>query len=70
MEAAKNGYQFYKNLQSLDGHWPGEYGGPHFLLPGLVIGTYVTQLDFAYEQKAEIIRYLFNRANPDGGWGM
>lgn len=23
-------------LQAHDGHWPGDYGGPMFLLPGLV----------------------------------
>ena len=24
-------------LQANDGHWPGDYGGPLFLLPGLVL---------------------------------
>lgn len=28
--------RFYSNLQAEDGHWPGDYGGPMFLLPGLV----------------------------------
>jgi lanosterol synthase len=71
MEAAKNGYTFYKHLQSHDGHWPGEYGGPMFLLPGLVIGSYVSGMTFTDEQRLEMIRYLFNRAQPeDGGWGM
>ena len=28
--------RFYSNLQAEDGHWPGDYGGPLFLLPGLV----------------------------------
>ncbi|OMO66617.1 Terpenoid cyclases/protein prenyltransferase alpha-alpha toroid [Corchorus capsularis] len=27
---------FYSTIQSDDGHWPGDYGGPMFLLPGLV----------------------------------
>jgi len=27
-------------LQAHDGHWPGDYGGPMFLLPGLVIIYY------------------------------
>ncbi|KAK7250645.1 hypothetical protein RIF29_33196 [Crotalaria pallida] len=26
---------FYSSLQSYDGHWPGDYGGPMFLLPSL-----------------------------------
>ena len=71
MEAAKNGYAFLKQLQSHDGHWPGEYGGPMFLLPGLVIGSYVSGMSFTVEQRLEMVRYLFNRAHPiDGGWGL
>ena len=27
---------FYSTLQVEDGHWPNDYGGPLFLLPGLV----------------------------------
>lgn len=42
-----------------------------FLMPGLVIGSYVSGMGFKQEEKLEMIRYLFNRANPhDGGWGM
>ncbi|KAJ6624958.1 terpenoid cyclases/protein prenyltransferase alpha-alpha toroid [Mycena sp. CBHHK59/15] len=71
LAAARNGYRFYKNLQSHDGHWPGEYGGPMFLLPGLVIGSYVSGMGFKLEERMEMIRYLMNRAHPqDGGWGI
>jgi lanosterol synthase len=70
-EAAKNGYTFYKNLQSDDGHWSGEYGGPMFLLPGLVIGSYISGMSFTDAERREMMRYLINRAHPeDGGWGM
>lgn len=42
-----------------------------FLLPGLVIGSYVSGMGFKLEERQEMIRYLMNRANPDdGGWGM
>lgn len=69
--AARNGYTFYKHLQADDGHWPGEYGGPMFLLPGLVIGSYVSGMGFTLVQRLEMVRYLINRAHPeDGGWGM
>ncbi|THG13193.1 hypothetical protein TEA_004503 [Camellia sinensis var. sinensis] len=27
--------RFYASLQAEDGHWPGDYGGPLFLMPGL-----------------------------------
>ena len=27
---------FYSTIQAYDGHWPGDYGGPMFLMPGLV----------------------------------
>ncbi|KAF9477756.1 terpene synthase [Pholiota conissans] len=71
LDAARNGYKFYKELQSHDGHWAGEYGGPMFLLPGLVIGSYVTGMTFTREERLEMIRYLMSRANPeDGGWGI
>lgn len=33
-EALKRGFDFYRLLQTEDGHWAGEYGGPLFLLPG------------------------------------
>ena len=27
-------------LQADDGHWPGDYGGPMFLMPGMIIALY------------------------------
>ncbi|KAI4379699.1 hypothetical protein MLD38_005962 [Melastoma candidum] len=54
---------FYSTLQSDDGFWPGDYGGPMFLLPGLVIGLYVTgvlQAVLSCEHQSEILRYLYN----------
>jgi hypothetical protein len=36
-EAAKKGVSFYSMLQTEDGHWAGDYGGPHFLMPGLIV---------------------------------
>jgi lanosterol synthase len=41
-----------------------------FLLPGLVMTTYVTGAELRPEQKLEMIRYLRNRVNDDGGWGL
>ena len=70
LESARNGYEYYKHLQAHDGHWPGEYGGPMFLIPGLTIGSYITRVPFTEEERREMIRYLMNHANEDGGWGM
>ncbi|OZJ04151.1 hypothetical protein BZG36_03127, partial [Bifiguratus adelaidae] len=71
IEAAKNGFEFYKRIQTEDGHWAGEYGGPMFLVPGLIISYYITGTPVPDHERLEIIRYLLNRAHPDdGGWGL
>ena len=57
------GLDFYQTLQMEDGHWPGDYAGPMFLMPGMVIACYVTgTMDtvLSTEHKKEMIRYLFN----------
>jgi lanosterol synthase len=71
LEAARNGYEFFKRLQNEEGFWSGEYGGPMFLLPGLVITYYITGEKMPNGWAQEIIQYLFNRAHKDdGGWGL
>eukprot|EP00252_Welwitschia_mirabilis_P023208 TRINITY_DN6518_c0_g1_i1.p1 TRINITY_DN6518_c0_g1~~TRINITY_DN6518_c0_g1_i1.p1 ORF type:complete len:760 (-),score=127.45 TRINITY_DN6518_c0_g1_i1:298-2577(-) len=65
--------RFYSTIQAHDGHWPGDYGGPMFLLPGLVIALYVTgSLNTVLSEmhQKEICRYLYNHQNEDGGWGL
>lgn len=64
---------FYETLQQDDGHWPGDYGGPMFLMPGLIITLYVTEcIDtvLSAHHKHEMIRYLRNHQNKDGGFGL
>lgn len=59
--------------QDEDGHWGGDYGGPMFLLPGLVIACYISNvLDqvFPEPSKKELFRYLHAHQNEDGGWGL
>ncbi|QHO42794.1 Cycloartenol synthase [Arachis hypogaea] len=59
----KSALRSLSTLQTEDGFWPGDYGGPLFLLPGLVIGLWVTgaiNAIFSPEHKQEIRRYLFN----------
>ena len=71
-------------LQTTDGHWAGDYGGPMFLLPGYAIVCYITGTPVPAPVQMEIVRYLSNmqaRAalsrprlsalqTADGGWGI
>jgi len=71
-EAAKKGFQFYSMLQTEDGHWAGDYGGPHFLMPGIIIAWYVmgkpeTMIDF--RRRTLMLHYLSVHQQSDGGWG-
>lgn len=36
VQALRRALGFYSTFQCDDGFWPGDYGGPLFLLPGLV----------------------------------
>lgn len=69
----ESGMAFHSMLQMDDGHFPGDYGGPMFLLPGLLIACYVTgSLDkvFSPVHKEEMLRYFCNHQNEDGGFGL
>lgn len=68
--AIHNGIGYYATLQCGDGHWAGDYGGPMFLLPGLVIACYITKTPFEQQVKREMVRYLLNHQNSDGGFGL
>nr|DBA19921.1 TPA: hypothetical protein GDO54_015677 [Pyxicephalus adspersus] len=61
---------FYSALQAEDGHWTGDYGGPLFLMPGLLIACHVTQTSLPEATKKEMVRYLRSVQLPDGGWGL
>lgn len=63
-------FSFYSQLQSEYGFFPGDYGGPHFLLPGLVIASYVTQSPLPAPYLALAKQYMLNHQNADGGWGL
>ncbi|XP_047330037.1 beta-amyrin synthase-like [Impatiens glandulifera] len=69
----KRGLKFLSAMQSKDGHWPAENAGPLFFLPPLVMCVYITgHIDsvFSVEHKREILRYLYNHQQEDGGWGF
>ncbi|KAF1954118.1 lanosterol synthase [Byssothecium circinans] len=71
LDSAANALSFFSHLQYEPGNWACEYGGPMFLLPGLVITWYVTETPIARSHAIEIKNYLFARQHPeDGGWGL
>jgi cycloartenol synthase len=64
---------FHTNLQSDHGHWPGDFGGPMWLTPGPIIALYtagVADQVFSPEHIRELVRYLRNHQNKDGGFPM
>uniref|UniRef100_A0A7N6A0B5 Terpene cyclase/mutase family member n=1 Tax=Anabas testudineus TaxID=64144 RepID=A0A7N6A0B5_ANATE len=70
VDAALKGMHFYSHLQAEDGHWAGDYGGPLFLLPGLLITCHVAKIPLPDPWKKEMVRYLRSVQLPDGGWGL
>ncbi|UKZ70780.1 uncharacterized protein TrAtP1_011749 [Trichoderma atroviride] len=71
LESAENGLSFFEKLQLPSGHWGCEYGGPMFLLVGVVVAWYVTKTPIPDAYATEIKNYLTARAHPkDGGWGL
>ena len=69
-KALVKGINYHAFLQSDDGHWPGDYGGPLFLLPGLLIAAYISETPFPKAHREMMKIYLFNHQNKDAGWGM
>eukprot|EP00429_Kryptoperidinium_foliaceum_P000631 CAMPEP_0176013960 /NCGR_PEP_ID=MMETSP0120_2-20121206/6575_1 /TAXON_ID=160619 /ORGANISM="Kryptoperidinium foliaceum, Strain CCMP 1326" /LENGTH=900 /DNA_ID=CAMNT_0017346883 /DNA_START=17 /DNA_END=2715 /DNA_ORIENTATION=+ len=71
-ESCQKAAHFYSMLQCEDGHWAADYGGPHFLMPGLVIAWYVMgkPTNFLNEQQIKLlIKYITSHQQSDGGWG-
>jgi hypothetical protein len=48
---------FYSTIQADDGHWPGDYGGPMFLIPGLVRLRRRNHFDMFVLQKLTIYKF-------------
>ncbi len=69
-ECLREGAEFYTTLQTDDGHWAGDYGGPMFLMPGLVITAAVAGVDLGVHHRAAMTTYLLNHQQLDGGWGL
>ncbi|TKW23274.1 hypothetical protein SEVIR_4G282200v4 [Setaria viridis] len=62
----------YSAPQAHDGHWPGDYSGILFIMPIFVFALHVTgslNTVISSEHRREILRYIYNHQNEDGGWG-
>jgi lanosterol synthase len=71
LDAVRNGLTFFERLQLPSGEWGSEYGGPMFLLPGVVFAWHITKTHIPWYYATEIRNYLKARAHPeDGGWGL
>jgi len=71
-ECLQKAVHFYSMLQTPDGHWSGDYGGPHFLLPGLIVVWYCMgrpQQMFSSTSIDLMIHYIRAHQQSDGGWG-
>ena len=71
-QALQRGVHFYSMLQTDDGHFAGDYGGPHFLLPGLVVAWYIMGKPerMLNADECELIQhYIRVHQQVDGGWG-
>ncbi|EFQ96704.1 lanosterol synthase [Nannizzia gypsea CBS 118893] len=69
-DALDNGWAFFKRLQTQDGHWGCHDDGPLFVTSGIVISSYICGITLPDAMKNEMIRYLLNFVNEDGGWGL
>ena len=75
-DALHDGIDFLLKLQDKGtGHWPNDYSGPLFLTCGPVFAKYIInkgdiEKTWTKEERSELIRYLVNIQNEDGGFGM
>lgn len=53
-------FTFTQMLQCDDGHWGGDYGGPMFLMPGLIVAFHVTGASLGETRRAGMETYLRN----------
>lgn len=66
----KRGINYYEQLITTNNFITGDYGGPMFLLPGLIIVSYITDTPLPLSFQKSIIAYIRNQQNQDGGWGL
>lgn len=71
--AVKKALRVNRAVQASDGHWPAENAGPMFFTPPLLIALYISgtiNTQLTSEHRKEMVRYIYNHQNEDGGWGF
>ncbi|KAL6333190.1 hypothetical protein AAG906_028373 [Vitis piasezkii] len=71
--AVRKSVRLNRAIQAKDGHWPAENAGPLFFTPPLIMVLYFTgtlNIALTPEHKVELLRYITNHQNEDGGWGF
>ncbi|GAY67623.1 hypothetical protein CUMW_258050 [Citrus unshiu] len=71
--ALRRAVHIFSALQSCHGHWPADNSGPLFCNTPMVICLYITghlNIIFSAEHRKEMLRYIYNHQNEDGGWGF
>ncbi|KAI3872511.1 hypothetical protein MKW92_049535 [Papaver armeniacum] len=72
--ALRRAVRFYSTIQTQDGHWAGEMGGPMFFTPPLIFTLYITKtlntILTSQEHIRESLRFMYCHQNEDGGFGF
>jgi len=66
----QRGVENLARLQAESGAWPGDYGGPMFLLPNYVALAWVAKRLPPPERVARMVTYFSNVQRPDGSVGL
>ncbi len=69
-EAIQKSLGWLERTQGSSGAWPGDYGGPMFLLPLFVATTYAIKEPLDDATRDGMLAYLTHHQNADGGFGL
>lgn len=68
--AIERALAFLHGTQADTGAWLGDYGGPMFLVPMYLGSCYGARVPIPRHVRDDMVRYLRNTQNDDGGWGL